>query len=81
MSRTVRCFFARHSVPAFLVCLMAVLAGCVEGEQAVRVHSVKFTGVKGVKAGQLKSVLATVQSSRIPWGDKHYFTREQFEAT
>jgi len=41
---------------------------------------VKFNGVKAVKAGQLKSVLATVQSSKLPWGDKHYFTREQFEA-
>ena len=28
----------------------------------------------------LKSVLATVQSSRLPWGAQHFFTREQFEA-
>jgi outer membrane protein assembly complex protein YaeT len=46
----------------------------------VRVTSVKFTGVKAVKSNQLKSVLATVQSDKIPWGTKHYFTREQFEA-
>ena len=46
----------------------------------MRVTSVKFTGVKAVKQGQLKSVLATVQSSKIPWGTKHFFTREQFEA-
>jgi outer membrane protein assembly complex protein YaeT len=53
----------------------------VEGEQtAVRVKSVKFTGVEAVKPGQLKDVLATVQSSRLPWGTKHFFTREQFEA-
>ncbi len=62
-------------------CILAGVSACVEGEQsAVRVHSIKFTGVKGVKAGQLKSVLATVQSSKLPWGTKHYFTREQFEA-
>ena len=30
--------------------------------------------------GQLKSVLATVQSSKLPWGEKHYFTRQQFDA-
>jgi outer membrane protein assembly complex protein YaeT len=61
--------------------LCAGLAGCVEGEQsAVRVTSVKFTGVHGVEADQLADVLATVQSSKLPWGTKHYFTREQFEA-
>ena len=66
--------------PILLVSTFAA-AGCVEGEQtAVRVNSVKFTGVKSVKAGQLKSVLATIQSSKVPWGSKHYFTREQFEA-
>ena len=67
--------------PIFLCCVLAGASACVEGEQSpVRVHSVKFTGVKAVKAGQLKSVLATVQSSKLPWGAKHYFTREQFEA-
>ena len=33
-----------------------------------------------MSAGQLKSVLATAASSRIPWGTKRYFSREQFEA-
>jgi outer membrane protein insertion porin family/translocation and assembly module TamA len=51
----------------------------VEGDGTVAVSSLKFTGVKAVKAGQLKSVLATHASSRLPWGDTHYFTREQFE--
>ena len=71
----------RKLLAVVLVCLLAGAAGCVEGEQrAVRVDSVKFTGVKAVKTGQIKSVLATVQSSKLPWGTKHYFTREQFEA-
>ena len=62
-----------------LVC--ALCAACVEGDQTpVRVNSVKLNGVNAVSDGQLKSVLATVQSSKLPWGDKHYFTREQFEA-
>ena len=64
-----------------MFCLLAGVAGCVEGEQGpVRVTSVKFTGVKAVTAAQIRSVLATVQSSKIPWGTKHFFTREQFEA-
>ena len=76
-----RLFSPRRSLPVLLFALLAGLAGCVEGEQsAVRVKSVKFTGVQAVKAGQLKDVLATVQSSRLPWGDRHFFTREQFEA-
>ena len=71
----------RKFLALLTVCLLAGAAGCVEGERgAVRVKSLDFHGVKAVKTGQIKSVLATVQSSKIPWGTKHYFTREQFEA-
>ena len=61
------------------VCLCAALSGCLE-EQTVRVNRLKFTGVKAVDQGQLRSVLSTVQSSKFPWGQKHYFTRQQFDA-
>jgi outer membrane protein assembly complex protein YaeT len=44
------------------------------------VNQLKFTGVKAVKEGQLRSALATVKSSKLPWGTKHYFTRAQFDA-
>ena len=40
----------------------------------------KFNGVKAVKPWAAKSVLATGASSKLPWGEKHYFSREQFEA-
>ncbi len=40
----------------------------------------KFEGVKAVKESQLKSVLATGASSKLPWGEKRYFNREQFDA-
>jgi outer membrane protein assembly complex protein YaeT len=33
-----------------------------------------------VSASQIKSVLATAASSKIPWGEKRYFSRQQFEA-
>ena len=49
-------------------------------EGKVRVAHVKFTGVKAVNVGLLRSVLATAQSSRIPWGKKNYFQRQQFDA-
>src|SRR5262249_37167099 len=71
----------RKSVLLLILALSAALSACVTGEQGpIRVTSVKLTGVKAVKSGQLKSVLATVQSSRLPWGPKRYFSREQFEA-
>jgi len=44
------------------------------------VTSLNLTGVRAVRSSQLKSVLATGQSSRLPWGSRRYFGREQFEA-
>jgi outer membrane protein assembly complex protein YaeT len=41
---------------------------------------VRFTGVKAVKVGVLRSVLATTQSSHLPWGHKNYFQRQEFDA-
>jgi outer membrane protein assembly complex protein YaeT len=76
----VRRLFSRRCLAALLFCFLTGLPGCIEGQGTVRVNSLKFTGVKAVSAGQLKSVLATVQSSKLPWGAKHFFTREQFEA-
>ncbi|MCA1651485.1 MAG: hypothetical protein LC753_14825 [Acidobacteria bacterium] len=54
-------------------------AGCKEGS-GVKVSRLSFNGLKAVTAAQLKSVLATASSSRFPWGQRHYFSREQFEA-
>jgi outer membrane protein assembly complex protein YaeT len=68
---------------AMFLCVCAATlipsAGCKE-EGGVKVTSFKFEGLKGVEAGQLKSVLATGASSKLPWGEKRYFSREQFEA-
>jgi outer membrane protein insertion porin family/translocation and assembly module TamA len=71
----------RKSALLLILALSAALCACVTDEQGpIRVTSVKLTGIKAVKSGQLKSVLATVQSSKLPWGTKHYFNRQQFEA-
>ena len=59
--------------------LPSLLERCKE-EGGVKVSSFTFNGTKAVTASQLKSVLATSASSKIPWGEKHYFSREQFEA-
>jgi len=69
---------SRNWLAAMLLCLLAGVSGCLEGG-TVRVHSLKLVGVKAVKANQLKSVLATIQSDKLPWGTKRYFNREQFE--
>jgi outer membrane protein assembly complex protein YaeT len=53
--------------------------GCKE-EGGIKVTSFNFNGTKAVTPKQLKSVLATAASSKIPWGEKHYFSRDQFEA-
>jgi outer membrane protein insertion porin family/translocation and assembly module TamA len=58
---------------------LAASAACKE-ETGIKVTSFKFIGVKAVTDGQLRSVLATTPSSKLPWGDKHYFSREQFNA-
>ena len=49
-------------------------------EGGVKVTSLDFNGTNAVSAGQLKSVLATGESAWLPWGERHYFSREQFEA-
>ena len=62
------------------VVLLAISAiGCKE-EGTIKVHSLKFNGVKAVDEGRLKNALATKQSSWIPWGKKAYFDRSRFDA-
>lgn len=58
---------------------MLVTAACKE-EGGVKVSSFTFHGNQAVTAAQLKQVLATQASSRLPWGERRYFSRDQFEA-
>lgn len=71
--------FARATFVCVCVVTLIGSAGCKE-EGGVRVKSLTFEGMQAVEPGQLKSVLATAASSRLPWGEKRYFSREQFEA-
>src|SRR5918999_4980587 len=74
---------SRSVARARTTCVLLVTllgAGACKEEGGVKVTSMTFNGLEAVTAGQLKSVLATGASSRIPWGEKRYFSREQFEA-
>jgi outer membrane protein insertion porin family len=62
-----------------LLLLLAVVA-CKEDQTGVEVKELSFTGNAAVTSDQLKSVLATTASPRVPWGPREYFSREEFEA-
>jgi outer membrane protein insertion porin family len=56
----------------------SLTAGCHEAGD-VRVMSLSFEGVQAFDAGQLKRVLATRQSGWLPWSQKQYFNRSEFD--
>ncbi len=60
--------------------LILALAGACKDESGVKVTSFTFSGNQAVTSAQLKQVLATQAGSKLPWGQKRYFSREQFEA-
>ena len=62
-----------------LILILATASACKE-EGGVKVTGFTFKGNQAVSAAQLKQVLATQASSKLPWGPKRYFSREQFEA-
>jgi outer membrane protein assembly complex protein YaeT len=70
----------RPVLSAMLLCTLAAVTVACKEEGGVKVSSFRFTGTKAVTPAQLKAVLAISASSKIPWGQKHYFSREQFEA-
>jgi outer membrane protein insertion porin family/translocation and assembly module TamA len=51
-----------------------------EKAKEITVRRLAFTGVEQVNESQLRSVLATRVSSRLPWGRKERFDRDDFEA-
>ena len=71
--------FGRFVGTSVLLVTLAGVAVCKE-EGGVKVTKMTFNGIKAVTANQLKKVLATNPSSKLPWGEKRYFSREQFEA-
>lgn len=65
---------------SMLVLAALAAAGCKEEGSGIEVKELSFTGIEAVTSSQLRSVLATTQSSKLPWGEKQRFDRSQFEA-
>jgi outer membrane protein insertion porin family/translocation and assembly module TamA len=65
---------------ALLPLLLLTVAACKEDQAGVQVKDLSFTGNTAVTTAQLKSVLATAESPKLPWGPREYFRREEFEA-
>lgn len=70
----------RRSILSLGLVLIAVASGACREEGTVIVRSLRFEGVEAVDEGRLKSVLATRQSSKLPWGRTLYFNRARFDA-
>jgi outer membrane protein insertion porin family len=69
----------RLSIALLAIAILTASAACKE-TGTIKVHSLKFNGVKAVDEGKLKDALATRQSSKIPWGKKYFFDRSRFDA-
>ncbi|HJR59578.1 MAG TPA: BamA/TamA family outer membrane protein [Vicinamibacterales bacterium] len=70
----------RPSFRAAFLCFALLAASACKEEGGVKVSSFTFHGNASVSSGQLKKVLATQASAKLPWGEKRYFSREQFQA-
>src|ERR1044072_6501586 len=69
----------RPAVPFLCAIAVVVTASACLETGTIRVHSIKFDGVKGVDEGALKNALATKESSKFILGKKRFFDRNQFE--
>jgi outer membrane protein assembly complex protein YaeT len=61
------------------LCTIVVAASACRDTGTVRVHSIKFKGVKGVDESALKNALVTKESSKFFFGTKRFFNRSQFD--
>lgn len=59
---------------------VGILAAACHEEGDVRVRQLEFDGLQAFQPAQLKSVLATQESGKLPWSKRHYFDRAQFDA-
>jgi outer membrane protein insertion porin family len=64
-------------LPALLVA-SCLAAGCRE-KGDIRIASLNFEGVNKVNKTALENALKTKRGSRLPWGQKRYFSRRDFE--
>ena len=69
---------SRQTVVSIL--FVAIVATACKESGTVRVRSLDFKGTRAVDAGDLRAVLATRVSSRLPWGRKAFFEKSRFDA-
>jgi outer membrane protein assembly complex protein YaeT len=75
----------RRTPPAWsqaLVLLVLLAAGATVRAQddiAIVVRRLTFVGVNAIDESRLREILATRQSSRLPWGRRQYFDRGRFD--
>jgi outer membrane protein insertion porin family/translocation and assembly module TamA len=65
---------------ALLPLAVLTLAACEEEQAGVQVAELSFSGNKAIPTDQLRSVLSTTASGKLPWSPREYFSREEFEA-
>jgi outer membrane protein assembly complex protein YaeT len=70
----------RHRLVLFVIGALAVAAAACREEGTIVVTSLRFEGVRAVDGDRVRNALATRQSSKLPWGRKHYFDRSRFDA-
>jgi outer membrane protein assembly complex protein YaeT len=70
----------RNFVTFLLLAGLSLSVGGCKEEGTVIVRSITFKGVTAVEESQLRSALATRQSSRLPWGRKLLFDRSRLDA-
>lgn len=70
----------RRQLSCVLLAVLALAGAACKEEGSIRVHKLAFNGVKAVDQGELKTALATKQSSILPWGKKEFFDRSRFDA-
>jgi outer membrane protein assembly complex protein YaeT len=59
---------------------LALLGAACDEEGSIKVKNINFEGTNQIDPGQLKGVIATKESSWLPWGPKKYFDRSRFDA-
>ena len=73
----------RPLIPLIIVSLGMTSVACKEeqgGQGGIEVKDLSFSGNNAVSTKQLRGVISTTESPRVPWGPREYFSREEFEA-
>lgn len=71
--------FSARLCALYALCVVAVVGGACKETGTVEVSSITFSGNKAVDAASLKTLMATRETSILPFSRSHYFDRAEFE--